>query len=345
MNSGQDKDVKVVNSGFVGAEGDPCGLCSRRTTDLAALPWKHGDRSKGIDYACERCRAVLEVAHGLLDNEVEDENEIITTIALAANAGLSWAAKVDRLPEEFRQEYPGIEFSRDVNGMPLFRMLPVLVEVGRYDETKIPKGISIKVFSRTVKPEELAALYNQTLSAERIPSDKCSAGSVAWSTGNAALTITAKPGTEIDPGRARSFAAYPQGRIHHFPPPAVVRNLYETLLGSVDLRTFGGYAYALGDHDRRQSKSTENNIVACLACCLGELDMTIKPSERRPRISRALNRHLLSPYGIMLLPESSWSANRTLRQNVTEIGVRFKRASYLWQQSNRWPPPSVKPLS
>jgi hypothetical protein len=88
MSSGRGKDIEVVSSSLEGVEGDPYDLCSRRTKDLAALPWKHRDRSKGIDYACERCRAVLEVAHNLLNNEVEDENEIITTIALAANVGL-----------------------------------------------------------------------------------------------------------------------------------------------------------------------------------------------------------------------------------------------------------------
>jgi hypothetical protein len=72
---------------FEDFEGDPCLLCGRPAEDLAERPWKLVDGSEGIDHACDSCLAALEVAHGLMDNEVKDENEIITTIALAADAG------------------------------------------------------------------------------------------------------------------------------------------------------------------------------------------------------------------------------------------------------------------
>jgi hypothetical protein len=340
MSNGRGKDIEVGKAYFVeDAEGDPCDLCARRTSEPITRHWKLIDGSNGVDYICERCQAVLEVAERLLDNEVEDENEIITTLALAAYAGLSWTDEAKQVPDQFRQEHPGLRFSRNVDGMTLFRMLPLSVEVIRYDGTEIPREIRIKVSSRVVKSEDLARYYEQVLAAERIPSEECPAGSVAWSTEDASLTITIKPGAEIHPVRAQHIATYPRGQIYRFPPISVIQAAYEALLGSFDSRTFRGYAYALGYHGRPQSKwkRTETNIVACLACWFGELDTTARVAERRPRISRALNRHLLSRYNMTQLPESSWTANRNLRRNVKVVGSQFMRASYLWQQSDRWP--------
>jgi hypothetical protein len=348
MSNGPGKDIEIGKGYFVeDTEVNPCDLCARRTTELAALPWKQKDGSKGVDYACDLCRAVLKVAQSLLNNKIKDENEIITTIALASYAGLSWTEVAKQPPEYFEREHPGLRLSRNVDGMPLFRMLPLLVEVVRYDGTELPKEIRLRVFSRSVQSEDLALQYEQVLATERIPWDRCPAGSIAWSTEDASLTITIKAGTELHPDWAQYIATYPRGKIYHFPPVSVLKATYEALLGSIDSRTFRGYAYALGYHDRPQSrwKWTKTNIVACLACCFGQRDMTTRAAERRPRISRALNRHLLSPYNFTQLPESSWTANRKLREDVKEVGVEFMRASYLWQQSNRWPHTFLEPLS
>jgi hypothetical protein len=319
----------------VGREG-PCSLCARFAEKLSPLPWKQNDGSKGTDFACESCTAALEAAQGILDNEIEDENEIITTIALASYAGLAWTEKENQPPEQFEREHPGLQLSRNVDGMPLFRMLPVLVDVVRYDSTALPKHIKIKVSSRFVRPEDVALRYGQTLTTEGIPSNKCRAGSVSWSTEDASLTITIKPGAEIHPDRVGYLTAYPSGPAYQFPPVPIIQAAYEALLGSVDSRTFRGYAYGLGYHDRAPAKwkRTETNVLACLACCFGELDVATQPVERRPRISRALNRHFLPALNISQLPES-WSDKKNLRESVKDVGPEFMRASYLWQQSRR----------
>ena len=64
-------------------------------------------------------------------------------------------------------------FSRAVHGMPLFRMLPLFVEVVRYAGTELPKEIRMEVSSRVVTADEVAARYKQTLHDEHIPSDNC----------------------------------------------------------------------------------------------------------------------------------------------------------------------------
>jgi hypothetical protein len=330
----KDRDTELSTGAIEDLEGEPCGLCERPATELTVLPWQQMDGSKGVDYGCESCRAVLEVSQGVLDYEIEDENEIITTIALAANEGLSWIRKADQPPEHFAQEHPGLEFSRDVNGMPLFRMLPLRVEVVRYDGTNLPKEIKIEVSSRTVTAEEVAALYSQTLHEEHIPSDSCVGMCLEGSTDDLVLTMTVRPRGQLHPQRVQYLRTYPAGPIYHFPPPNIIRGWCRELLGSVDPRTFRGIAYALGDHDRPQTKSAEANILACLAWCFGELDGQLRPAEKRPRIARTLNRHLLSQNGMTELPQESWSSDDAIWRDTKEIAPRLRRASYLWQRSN-----------
>jgi hypothetical protein len=187
-----------------------------------------------------------------------------------------------------------------------------------------------------VEAARVEACYEQQLASERIPSDDCPAGCVIWDTEGLSLTISAKPGRELHRASRQHLAAYPQAPAYQFPPAEVIREIYRTLLGSIHSRTFRGYAYMMGTHDRPERiwKSTTNAVMACLACCFGELDETTRAAKRRPRISGALNRHLLSPYGITELPES-WSDKSKVREDVKEVGAMFKRASYLWQHPKR----------
>jgi hypothetical protein len=335
MSNGRDKDLEVGTAYFVeDAEGDPCQFCAKDATELAALDWEKIDGSEGVDYACESCRAVLDVARGLLKNKVTDENEIITTLALAAYAGLSWTEAAKPSSEIFSQEYPGLAFSRDMDGMPLFRMLPMLIEVLRYEGTEFAREVRIEVSSRIITAEELAAQYELTLLGERIPSENCVGMTLECDTDDLTLTIIVKPRAELHPHGIQHHKRYPQAAPYHFPPPNIIRGWYKELLGSIDPRTFRGIAYALGDHDRSQTKSPKANILACLAWCFGENDDSSRPAERRPRISKALNRHLLSRFAIVTeFPEDTWSSDQAVWADVGEIAPRFKRASYLWQRS------------
>jgi hypothetical protein len=335
MSKGRDKDIEVGKVYVIeDDEVNPCDLCARRTTELAALSWEKKDGSKGVDYACESCRAVLEVAQGLLGNKVKDENEIITTIALAAYAGLSWIDAENQSSAVFGQEYPGLEFSRDMDGMPLFRMLPMLIDVVRYEGTQFTREVRIEVSSRVITAEEVATQYEQTLLKERIPSENCVGMSLECDTDDLTLTVTVKPRAELHPHGIRYHTTYPQAAPYHFPPPNIIRGWCKELLGSIHPRTFRGIAYALGDHDRSQTKWPKANILACLAWCFGENDDSSRPAERRPRISKALNRHLLSRYAITFeFPEDSWSSDQAVWADVGEVAPRFKRASYLWQRS------------
>lgn len=125
--------------------------------------------------------------------------------------------------EDFAQAHPGLELAREVGGVPLFRMLPALVEVVRYDGTELPKEIRMEVSSTVVTAEELAARYEQTLLREHIPSDNCVGMCLGCSTDDQMLTMTVKPGAKLHPQRTQYFTTYPQGPIYNFPPPNIIR--------------------------------------------------------------------------------------------------------------------------
>jgi hypothetical protein len=309
-----------------------CDLCGMPAEELREMPFRLRDGTKGVDYACERCRAVLDAAETLLDNDVTDENVIVTTLAVAASDGMTWPMVGEEPPEDFALDHPEFELTRAADGKPLLHMRTFVVHPIRYTGTNLPKEIRIEAFSKVAKAGEVAARYEEILRKENIPSENCTGFSFECDTDNLILTMSVKPRAELDPIRIKRLTTYPQAPAHHLPPPNIIREFYRELLGSTDDRTFRGSAYALGDHGRSQTKSQGTNILACLAWCFGEGHNTSTPAERRPRISRALNRHLLSPYGMTELPENGWSSDQAVWGNIKEVAQRFMRASYLWQR-------------
>jgi hypothetical protein len=299
--------------------------------ELHDLPFRLQDGTKGADHICERCRAVLDAAETLLDNEITNENEVVTTLAVAASEGMSWTMLCKQPPENFGRDHPEFGLTKAADGKPLLHMQPFIVDVIRYPGTSLPKEIRIEVFSKAAKAEEVAARYEEALRSENIPSKNCIGFSLECNIDNLILTMSVKPRTKLDSVRIQRLTTYPQAPAQHLPPPNIIREIYRELLGSTDKRTFRGSAYALGDHGRSQAKSQEANILACLAWCFGEYDDTSRPVERRARISRALNRHLLSRYGMTELPEN-WSSDQAVWGNIKEVAQRFMRASYLWQR-------------
>jgi hypothetical protein len=329
-----EKRIEVLGAEFLPepSELPTCDLCGMPTEDPDELPFRLRDGTKGVDYACERCRAVLDAAEVLLDNEVTDENQIVTTLAVAASEGMSWTMVGEEPSEDFNRDHQEFGVTRAADGKPLLHLQPFVVDVIRHTGTSLPKGIRIEGFSFVTTAEEVAACYEDVLREENIPSDNCTGFNLECNTDDLILTITVKPRAELDPVRIQRLTTYPQAPVHHLPPPNIIREVYRELRGSIHPKTFRGFGCALGDHGRSQPKSQEANILVCLAFCFGESDNTSQPAERRPRISRVLNRHLLSRYGMTELPEYSWSSDDAVWRNIKEIGSRFMRASYLWQR-------------
>jgi hypothetical protein len=305
-------------------ELNPCDSCRQPVEVL----FDHaGDR------LCERCRAVLVTATVLFDNEITDETEIISTMAAAYAREDEWILAEERLPEELARRYPRFEV-RVVDGVPILRLRLVVIDVIRYTGSKVPRKVLIEIFSRFAKPDTVAELYERTLVEEGIHFDKNSGGTIKYDTENAHLSILVGAKRELHPSRVGFFSEYPRGRIYSFPPPNLVREIYRALLGSTDKRTFAGYAYGLGDHGRPNAKTAEKTISACAAWYVGERDKTIRAAERRPRVARILNRHLLHPLGKPKLPENSWLPDDTIWRDAREVSQRLMRAQYFLQRAD-----------
>ena len=298
----------------------PCGTCGgrKRKDDL---------RQRAGDNVCGQCDALFAAAHALLDNNIRDEPTILGTLAFAWSSSL-WSWVLD--PED----YGGLELLSSVDGVPFLRVPRITAGVVTYDSSRIPKAARINIYSRDVKPEEVAEVYERLLKNHGIHFDKCSAGSVAWDTEDANLTLTVRAMKELHPGMVSFSKTYPAGRIYSFPPPPLVSGFYGTLLGSTDKRTFSGYAYALAESGRHTPQKAVTGSVACL---LGERsDNAIPPRERRPRIAKTLNKHLLAPRGERELVVDGWVPTDTVWAAASELGPRLMRnLSYIQEGSKR----------
>ena len=289
------------------------------------------------DRFCESCRAVFWAAMVLFDNEIADEAEIIPTIAFAARTGelgnLNDAERCREFVQGFAQKYRRFELTRIVDGVPVLRLRPVDIDVIRYVGSTVPRKIRIEIFSRFAEADTVAELYKQTLVEENIHFDACTGGNITWDAEEAHLSILVGAKSELHPSRVGYSSEYPKVRIYSFPPPNLIREFYVVLLGSTDKRTFAGYAYGLGDHERPKTKTAEKAIPACAAWYIGEKDKTIRAIERRPRVARILNRHLLRPLGKAELPEDYWISDDTIWRDAQEVSQRLMRAEYFLQRA------------
>jgi hypothetical protein len=287
-----------------------CDVCRGRTEHLHDLQLRAGDK------VCKRCDALFTAAHALLDNDIPDEPTVPGTLAFARSGGAQDASLKD---------YCGLEYVSSVDGVPLLRLPRIKASVTDYDGSGIPKAAIMDVYSRDVKPPELAGVYESLLEDHGIHSDKCSGGSVTWDAGDASLTLAVRPMKHLHPDRAAILDTYPSGRVYSFPPSMLVRDFYRSLLGSTDSRTFAGYAYALAKNGRHMPLKAVTGSVAWLLGERDEADKAIPPRERRPRIAKILNTHLLAPRDEQELPEGYWTPEDTVWRDASTLGQRLLR--------------------
>ena len=127
-------------------EVELCSACRRHASEVI---------NEAGDGLCERCRAIFWAARVLFKKCITDEREIVPTLAFAAQAGAPWTLVNEELPENlaevFAEAYTGLELVRVVDGVPVLRQEPAVVEVERYVGTELPRRIWIRKFSRSSK--------------------------------------------------------------------------------------------------------------------------------------------------------------------------------------------------
>ena len=95
------------------------------------------------------------------------------------------------------------------------------------------------------------------------------------------------------------------------------------------------FASGLGDHDRPRGMSAETVIPACVAWYVGENNTRSKPKDRRSRVARMLNRHLLEPLGKPELWDSPYNPADLVWNDAKQVGRRFDRALLFLQDDER----------
>jgi hypothetical protein len=174
----------------VAYEGALCRRCQRAEHDGTAFPEPEHQE-------------LLRAARALLDNGIENEDEIIPTLLLAAN--VSQMSRLDDIRDELvkagreskaRAELDSQLYSvsggwmwssgRVVDGVPLIRRAPLWITGANKDKGGHIEEIAIDVFKRSVTHEEVRKWYEWYLKLEGVDYDlnDLSRGVVAYKTDN-----------------------------------------------------------------------------------------------------------------------------------------------------------------
>lgn len=299
------------------------------------------------DQLCEKCKAVFLTAAVLLNEGVTAEDVLIPTLVFAKIAGGSAAyatlvqektpaagLNVVKLMYEAQdlssiytaeEEYAGWELVRVIRGVPIFRVQPLAALPQVHPDTEILKSIRVQVLSRYVKPSEVGEYYERLLTERGVRWKFNNSGYISYRFHYGFLQIEA--GLE---GKISALTAESVGHVlyswpaYNFPPPRLVAEIYESLLGKVHERTGGGFAYDLDLYGKPQAeRSAKKIILAFAAWHVGERHPARIPPKSRPRVAGVLNRQLLDPSEH--LPEDGWNAGDKVWRDVEELAMRFVR--------------------
>jgi hypothetical protein len=262
----------------------------------------------------------LRAARALLDDGIENEDEIIPTLVLAAN--VSQMPRLEDIRDELvkagreskaRAELDSQLYSvsggwmwssgRVVDGVPLIRRAPLWI-TGAKDKRGQIEEIAIDVFKRSVTCEEVGKWYEWYLKLVKHDYDlnDLSRGVVAHKTDNQEFfRLIARPEERsVDPDGWR-FLPITKG-VRKFPHPQAVAGMYEGLRG---LMAFTEPNTLLRGRLRGPVFNPYNLVSACVAWYVGGRRALIGRPERIPQVAKMLNEQLLAPCGNGPLPDQS----------------------------------------
>ena len=279
------------------------------------------------DAICGSCKAVFAVAKVLYRSRVEDEAQIVATIAYAARNGEYTLKDQENIASRYRR----FDHVRTLKGVPLLRPKPAIAQIVRYPGHNLPKQVRLEILSKFAVPEEIAELYRQTLQLESLPVFSSSPGSLSWEYQDMRLVVNVGPYNEIQPWRLAYLTEYPRVYALSFPMPSVIETLCRGLIGAPRRPGTPGdelFASGLGDHGRPRPMKPDTLIPACVAWHVGEHELSVKPNERRRRVAQMLNRHVLRPLRKPILwesAESPYNPGDLVWDDAKQVGPRFQR--------------------
>jgi len=273
---------------------------------------------------------VFALAKLLYRDGASDEAEIIATLAYAARYG-EYALVMS---DDFAARHTRFDIARRIKGVPILRPKRVAAQVVRYPGHKLPKLVRIEVLSKFATSEEISELYREILQREALPVFSGSPGNASWEYMYKRLVVNVGPREVIEETRLGYFTEYPQVYRFSFPMPSVVAALCAALVGTPRRPGTPGdewFASGLGDHGRPKTMTKETLIPACVAWHVGEHDTAAKPRDRRRRVAKMLNRHVLKPLHKTVLWDDPYNPEDLVWGDAQQVGPRFQLALLLLQ--------------
>ena len=264
------------------------------------------------------------VAKVLYRSRVEDEAQIIATLAYAARHGEYTLSR-----KGIANRYTRFDHIQTRKGVPFLRPKLAIAQVVRYPGHSLPMQVRLEILSKFAAAEEIAAMYHEILQKESLPVFTSSPGSVSWEDKDMRLVVNVSPHNEIRPHRLEDIKHYPQVYAFSFPMPSVIEALCRALIGAPRRPGTPGdelFASGLGDHGRPKHMSPDTLIPACVAWHVGEHNRDVRPNKRRGRVAQILNRHVLQPLGKPALWDSPYNPEDLVWDDATQVGPRFQRA-------------------
>jgi hypothetical protein len=280
----------------VAHEGALCNRCRYNTND-SEVP--------------EEYKELFRAARALLDNRIENEDEIIPTLVLAANVGqmphlehirdeLAKAGRESKarggLVDELYSVFGGSVMSsgRVVDGVPLVQRAPFRISVTK-DKNEAIEEIAFDVFKLSVTHDEVRKWYEWYLNLEGLDYDlnDLSRGVVTYKTDNREFfSLIARPEEMSVDGHGHILPII-EG-VRKFPHPQAVAGMYKGLRG---LMKFSELPPLLMGRQRGPTIMPHNLVPACVAWYLFERGRLLEEHGMISQVTKILDEHLLGPCG------------------------------------------------
>ena len=311
---------------------EPPKLRATRQSDICE---KCEEELAGGEEPLQEHKELFRAARALLDNGIENEDEIIPTLVLAANVGQmphlehirDELAKAGR-ESKARAELVGQLYSvsgglimssgRVVDGVPLVRRAPFWISVTR-DKGEPIEEIAFDVFKRSVTHEEVRKWYEWYLNREGVDYDlnDLSRGVVAYKTDNREFfRLIARP-EERSVDTDGRILPITEG-VRKFPHPEAVAGLYH---GLRDLIEFTEFPLLLAGRQSGPMLKPHNLVPACVGWYVADRGRRLEQRGALSQVTKILNEHLLAPRGEQ--PANSLARNIP---KVERAVLRFEHA-------------------
>jgi hypothetical protein len=323
-------------------------------------------RPSSTDVICDPCREagreaeqvpsehedLFRAARALFDNGIENEDEIIPTLVLAAN--VSQMPHLERIRDGLAKAPRGSKDRAELNaqlydcfgglsvvlksveeGVPVIREAPFRI-IGFRGEDEVVQEVAIDVFKRSATGTEISKWYEWILNRENLGYD-LSRGEIAYKYGlsedqfayqggSEFLRILARPEQRSVDQDGSIFPTTPEADM--FPPPHVVAEHWEILRNA-------GFGSRLAGKRQGRPFEARNLVPACVAWYVGERGAVIEQRAMRPKVTKLLNEHLFTPCGKDPVPDTRQNSSHPIWRNTESVAPTILRLEHAIQSGER----------